>query len=129
MIYRSDDTHPALVMRLDFPDGRRLGRGKIQLLDNIRNHGSISAGGRAMDMSYRRAWMLVDEMNRMFAEPVVVTQRGGSQGGRAVVTPFGNDLILRFRAMERQCRAAIQPDVEWLLAALRNEPPPTEDGA
>jgi molybdate transport system regulatory protein len=129
MTSRSENTLPALVMRLDFSKGHRLGRGKIQLLENIQEHGSISAGGRAMDMSYRRAWMLVDEMNRIFAEPVVVTQRGGNQGGSALVTPFGEELVRRFRAMEEASRAAIRREVEWLTGHLKDETACSEDGA
>jgi len=121
---RMEPNAPSLVMRLDFPDRHRLGRGKIELLEHIREEGSISAGGRAMEMSYRRAWILVDEMNRMFLQPVVTTQRGGSQGGRAVLTPFGEELVSRFRAMESECLAALAPDIDWLLAARR---PDTED--
>jgi N-terminal domain of molybdenum-binding protein len=115
----AETTDPAFVMRLDFSDGHRLGRGKIQLLENIRIHGSISAGGRAMEMSYRRAWLLVDEMNRMFRDPVVVTQRGGREGGRAVVTSFGEDLVSRFRAMEGHARLAIDSHIEWLTSVRR----------
>ena len=111
-----------LVMRVDFSDGHRLGRGKIQLLENIRIHGSISGGGRAMEMSYRRAWMLVDEMNRMFQEPVVVSQRGGKEGGRAVLTPFGEQLVSRFRRMEEQARSAIDSHFEWLSSMRRAAP-------
>lgn len=117
---------PSLVMRLDFADDHRLGRGKIQLLEHIRQQGSISAGGRAMQMSYRRAWILVDEMNRMFTEPVVTTQRGGSQGGQALLTTFGEELVSRFRAMEDRCLAAIEPEIDWLQAARRH-PRTTKD--
>ncbi len=68
------------VLRIDFPPEQRLGHGKMRLLELIRETGSISAAGRAMGMSYRRAWLLVDEMNRMFSRPVVESQRGGKQG-------------------------------------------------
>ena len=59
------------VLRIDFPDNEKIGRGKMQLLEHIRETGSISAAGRAMDMSYRRAWLLVSAMNAMFSQPVV----------------------------------------------------------
>jgi molybdate transport system regulatory protein len=103
-----------IVLRIDFPPGERLGRGKIRLLELIRETGSISAAGRAMDMSYRRAWMLVDQLNHMFTEPAVDSQRGGKQGGGAQLTPFGEDLIARFRAMEHQAENAMQQDLDWL---------------
>ncbi|MBT9370544.1 winged helix-turn-helix domain-containing protein [Rhizobium sp. CSW-27] len=112
------------VIRLDFPPGDRLGRGKIELLEHIRETGSISAAGRAMDMSYRRAWLLVDALNGMFEAPAVERQRGGKQGGGAQLTPFGEDLVARFRQMERRAAQAMQDDLAW-LAARRRTP---EDG-
>ncbi|WP_034855959.1 winged helix-turn-helix domain-containing protein [Sinorhizobium sojae] len=102
------------ILRIDFPPEDRLGRGKIMLLELIRETGSISAAGRAMDMSYRRAWLLVDALNRMFKEPAVESQRGGKQGGGAALTAFGEVLIDRFRAMETRSRAAIADDLAWL---------------
>ncbi len=67
-------------------------------------------------MSYRRAWLLVDALNRMFKEPAVDSQRGGKQGGGAVLTAFGEMLIERFRAMEAKAQAAIADDLDWLDA-------------
>lgn len=104
------------VLRIDFPQQNRLGRGKIQLLEHIRESGSISAAGRAMDMSYRRAWQLVDALNTMFSQPSVISQRGGKQGGGAVLTAFGEELILRFRQMEDQLAQAVADDLAWLAA-------------
>ncbi|MGH6859965.1 MAG: winged helix-turn-helix domain-containing protein [Phyllobacterium sp.] len=103
-------------VRIDFPDGERLGPGKMQLLELIRSTGSISAAGRAMDMSYRRAWLLVSAMNGMFAHPVVDSQRGGKQGGGAVVTEFGEELLRRYRAMQDKVDAALDFDFEWINA-------------
>ncbi|WP_026616108.1 winged helix-turn-helix domain-containing protein [Ensifer aridi] len=113
---RDTDEELRPILRIDFPPGERLGRGKIMLLELIRETGSISAAGRAMDMSYRRAWLLVDALNRMFKEPSVESQRGGKQGGGAVLTAFGETLIARFRAMEAKARAAIEDDLHWLEA-------------
>jgi molybdate transport system regulatory protein len=109
------------VIRLEFQGNEghgpeRLGRGKIALLEHIRETGSISAAGRAMDMSYRRAWLLVSALNAMFGEEAVTSQRGGRQGGGAVVTPFGEDLIARFRSMEDRAQAAMADDIAWLEA-------------
>jgi molybdate transport system regulatory protein len=109
------------VLRIDFPNRERIGRGKMQLLEHIRSTGSISAAGRAMDMSYRRAWLLVSAMNSMFTHPVVDSQRGGKQGGGAVVTEFGEELLNRFRSMENKLNEAIADDIEW-LDANRNKP-------
>jgi molybdate transport system regulatory protein len=102
------------VLRISFPDEDRLGHGKMELLEHIRETGSISAAGRAMDMSYRRAWMLVSEMNRMFREHVVESQRGGQKGGGAALTPFGEELLERFRHMERTLRESLADDLAWL---------------
>lgn len=102
------------VLRIDFPNRERIGRGKMQLLEHIKSTGSISAAGRAMDMSYRRAWLLVSAMNSMFLHPVVDSQRGGKQGGGAVVTEFGEELLSRFRSMEAKLEKAVVSDLDWL---------------
>ncbi|KQS89580.1 MULTISPECIES: winged helix-turn-helix domain-containing protein [unclassified Rhizobium] len=112
------------VLRVDFPHAERLGRGKIMLLEHIRETGSISAAGRAMDMSYRRAWLLVSALNRMFAEEAVASQRGGKQGGGAVITPFGEELIQRFRAMEAKAEAAMAAELAWLNENRNPDPQP-----
>ncbi|ASR08592.1 winged helix-turn-helix domain-containing protein [Rhizobium leguminosarum] len=104
------------VLRISFPDEDRLGHGKMELLEHIRQTGSISAAGRAMDMSYRRAWLLVSEMNRMFNEQVVESQRGGQKGGGAALTPFGEELLERFRGMEKTVRTSLAEDLAWLEA-------------
>ncbi|MBX5182825.1 LysR family transcriptional regulator [Rhizobium sp. NZLR5] len=104
------------VLRISFPDEDRLGHGKMELLEHIRQTGSISAAGRAMDMSYRRAWLLVSEMNRMFCEQVVEPQRGGQKGGGAALTSFGEELLERFRRMEKTMRTSLAGDLAWLEA-------------
>jgi len=87
-------------LRLGFPGDLALGPGKIRLLELIAETGSISAAGRAMRMSYRRAWMLVDELNRMFREPLVAAKPGGVHGGGAHLTSAGGDVVRRYRAIE-----------------------------
>ena len=94
-----------VFLRIDFAPGSRVGPGKIALLEQIDHTGSISAAGRALGMSYRRAWVLVDELNRMFASPVVTTQLGGSRGGGAALTDLGTDLVAQFRALEQAAGA------------------------
>ncbi len=103
-----------VVLRIDFSPEGRLGHGKMELLDHIKETGSISAAGRAMNMSYRRAWLLVSDLNRMFRQPVVESQRGGQKGGGAALTDFGEKLLQRFRNMESALRQTLAADLEWL---------------
>jgi molybdate transport system regulatory protein len=112
-----------LSLRIDFGADLRIGPGKILLLEQIAALGSISAGGRAMDMSYRRAWELIDELNTIFGSPVVDPKSGGKKGGGATLTPLGLSLISRYRAMERAATAAAEAHLE----ALERELPPAED--
>lgn len=91
-----------------------IGPGKVQLLEAIHTHGSISAAARDMGMSYRRAWLLVDSVNRLFREPAVHTTLGGHGGGTADVTLFGLEIITRYRAMEAASRRAIARDAAAL---------------
>ena len=106
-----------LSIRIDFGPELRVGPGKIQLLEEIAALGSIAAGGRALNMSYRRAWELIDDLNRTFGKPVVDSKSGGKKGGGATLTPLGLALITRYRAMERAAAAA----TETHLAALTGE--------
>src|SRR6185312_2348144 len=109
---------PSLSLRIDLdPDGR-IGPGKIELLENIASFGSISAGARAMDMSYKRAWDLVEEMNTIFGKPVIAAQKGGKKGGGAQLTPVGLALVSRFRAIERAAASAAAAHIEALQAEI-----------
>jgi molybdate transport system regulatory protein len=76
----------------------------------------------SLGMSYRRAWLLVDDMNRCFCEPVVSAQPGGAQGGGAALTDFGENLIQKYRAIEAQAAAVTTPDLNELKAAVRSLP-------
>jgi len=109
-----------LTVRIDFGADRALGPGKIRLLEAIRKTGSISKAGRSLAMSYRRAWLLVDDMNRCFREAVVATQPGGTQGGGAALTPFGVELIEKYRAIESRAAAAAELQLRALETSLRN---------
>jgi len=111
-----------LTIRLDFSAGRRLGAGKVALLEAIEKAGSISAAGRAHEMSYRRAWLLVDELNSYFRQPVVVTRLGGTGGGTAVVTTLGQSVIRAYRAMEQNAERMVRRRSAPLLAQLRETP-------
>ena len=107
-----------LTLRLDFDGERQIGPGKVRLREEVERTGSISAGGRAMGMSYRRAWLLVEEMNRCFKRPVVATQLGGSGGGGAQLTLFGRQVVGHYRAMEREAATAAAPHIQALQRSL-----------
>jgi molybdate transport system regulatory protein len=112
-----------LTLRIDFDADRALGPGKVKLLELIESHGSISAAGREMHMSYRRAWLLVDELNRCFREPVVAAQVGGAHGGGAALTEFGRAVIKHYRAIEKAAASAGASHVGALAASLAEVPP------
>jgi molybdate transport system regulatory protein len=107
-----------LSIRIDFGPDQRIGPGKIALLEQIAALGSISAGGRALDMSYRRAWELIDDLNKIFGQPVVESKSGGRKGGGATLTALGLSLISRYRAMERAAAAATAPHLAALLSEI-----------
>lgn len=113
----SANSFPQLSVRIDLDDEGRIGPGKIELLEQIREHGSISAAGRAMDMSYKRAWDLVDEINRICGRAAVEPQAGGKNGGGAMLTEFGATLVARYRKIERDAANAVRKD----LMALKTD--------
>ena len=109
-----------LVLRLEFDPERAIGPGKMRLLELIETHRSIAAAGRAMNMSYRRAWLLVDSLNRSFQRPVVAAQHGGAAGGGARLTPFGRTLVGHYRAMEAEAELATRKRIRALERNLRS---------
>jgi molybdate transport system regulatory protein len=108
-----------LTLRVDFGPGRSIGPGKIRLLEAIDRTGSISQAGRALGMSYRRAWLLIDDMNQCFRDAVVSAKPGGAQGGGAVLTEFGMELVRDYRAIETAAEIAAKKKLRGLEAALR----------
>jgi molybdate transport system regulatory protein len=96
-----------------------MGPGKAELIERIAETGSISAAARAMGMSYRRAWQLVEALNASYQDPVVTTAIGGEKGGGARVTPHGLRLAAAFRAMEQKASAAIAADLKRFSRHLR----------
>ncbi|MFP4270371.1 MAG: winged helix-turn-helix domain-containing protein [Alphaproteobacteria bacterium] len=106
-----------LFLRIDLGAERLLGPGKVRLLEMIDEVGSIAAAGRALEMSYRRAWLLVDETNRCFSAPVVEARPGGKAGGGTQLTAFGREVVAHYRAIERRAAAAAADDLEALQAA------------
>jgi len=116
-----------LKLQIACADGLALGPGKADLLDAIASQGSISAAARTLGMSYRRAWQLVDEMNRCFDPPVVETLRGGGAERGARVTPTGTDVLQAYREMEGEAAAiADRPAYARLRANLRSRPLPSD---
>jgi molybdate transport system regulatory protein len=108
-----------LFLRVYFTADSWIGPGKVQLLEAIRDHGSISGAARTMRMSYRRAWLLVNGLNELFREPAVTTTLGGRGGGTATLTPFGNEIVRRYHAMEAAARRAVAHDAAALERHLR----------
>lgn len=114
---------PKLRLRILFGPDIALGPGKAALLDAVARTGSISAAAREMDMSYRRAWLLVDTMNRCFKAPLVEASKGGAGGGGARITTLGLDVLARYRAMELKAAASVAAEMRefsQLLAKLED---------
>ncbi|MDD5033774.1 MAG: winged helix-turn-helix domain-containing protein [Methylococcaceae bacterium] len=111
-----------LSLRLLYGGEIAFGPGKADLLEAIVRTGSISAAGKSMDMSYRRAWLLVDVMNRSFKSPLVETAKGGSHGGGARLTPLGEEVLNHYRTMEaaaKQVAKAYQGLFQNLMAEVQ----------
>lgn len=111
---------PTLRIRIVFGDAAMLGPGKADLLALIRDTGSIAAAGRAMSMSYKRAWSLVEEMNAAFREPLVESTRGGPQGGGAHLTETGEAVLTHYRQLEAIMAEAGAARLSELRAMLRD---------
>jgi molybdate transport system regulatory protein len=118
-----------LTLRIDFDGDRAIGPGKIKLLELIDALGSISAAGRQMNMSCRRAWLLVDSLNKCFREPVVASQAGGAHGGGASLTPAGAAVVRHYRAVEAASHAAAAGHIAALQSALADLPAPVAAAA
>lgn len=120
---KADDAGGSIrtTLRIDLTNGARLGPGKAQLLALIAEHGSIRNAGAAIGMSYRRAWLLADEINRMFAQPAIFTRHGGKAGGGAGLTPFGDALLACCQRMDAAARRAIAVDTDWLAQQTNPE--------
>ncbi|WP_218938159.1 winged helix-turn-helix domain-containing protein [Billgrantia lactosivorans] len=113
-------------LRVQLGHAIAMGPGKAQLLEAIAGSGSISAAARQLGMSYRRAWLLVDTMNQCFKAPLVTTATGGKGGGGAQVTALGEEVLERYRRMQRIASEAVAEEME-AFAALIAEPPATPE--
>lgn len=105
-------------------DEPAMGPGKADLLEAIDRSGSISAAGRALGMSYRRAWLLVDSMNRCFRDRLIETTAGGGQAKGARLTHTGRDVLARYRTLEARLASVVTDDLQYLEALLRPTPLP-----
>jgi molybdate transport system regulatory protein len=114
-----------LTLRLDFETGQRLGPGKVALLEAIGRTGSIAAAGREFGMAYRRAWLLTDELNRTFKEPLIEAKGGGRKGGGAVLTDLGERVVSLYRAAEGKAMKSAASEIKRIersLAARQGSP-------
>lgn len=111
-----------LQLRIFLGEDAMLGPGKAELLDLIHAAGSISAAGRQMKMSYKRAWMLVEEMNTAFRDPLVDSTRGGPGGGGARVTEAGLEVLALYRSVESAAALAGADEIATLRTMLRDSP-------
>jgi len=113
---------PVARLRIVLGGDIALGPGKADLMEGIRDTGSIAAAGRRMGMSYKQAWLLVETMNACFAKPLVAAAKGGERGGGARLTPLGEDVLRRFRRMQASSSRAIAKDLVALKRLMRKAP-------
>lgn len=113
------DAEVQFRLRIRRGDEIVIGPGKIELLQAIDSTGSIAAAARTLDMSYRRAWLLIDEMNRGLREPVIAAKTGGAHGGGALLTATAHDIIRRYRAIETLAQQAAAEELAALTRLLK----------
>jgi len=101
-------------LTLVMDSGARIGPGKAALLESVASTGSIAAAARSMGMDYKRAWLLIDSLNSAFATQVVKRTTGGAGGGGAILTPFGQELLARYRRLETAAAEIAASDLEVL---------------
>lgn len=116
MTVRSE--RPRLQLRIKLGDEIAFGPGKADLLEGIAAYGSIAAAGRAMGMSYKRAWRLVEQMNRIFRFPLVEAGKGGAHGGGTRLTKSGSHLLARYRALQRKAETAASAELAAFARAI-----------
>ena len=114
-------TRPEVRFRMRIRRGETvaLGPGKVELLEAVREHGSISAAARSLDMSYRRAWLLIDELNKSLKSPATVSEQGGQSGGGCVLTEVGESIVRLYRDVETQAEKACATQIGDLLRLMR----------
>ncbi|MDB5789281.1 MAG: ModE family transcriptional regulator [Caballeronia mineralivorans] len=106
-------------MRIRQADAVAIGPGKIDLLEAVRQQGSISAAARSLGMSYRRAWLLIDELNRTLKAPATSSETGGSAGGGCVLTPVGEKIVRLYREIEAEAARTCAPQISALTKLMK----------
>ncbi len=114
---------PVIRFRIDFTADLHVGPGKIELLEAIRESGSVSQAARELGMSYRRAWLLVESFKGAFGEAVTVASTGGRGGGGVELTAFGAKLIAEYRALEHEINALAARRLRGISAAIKGSVP------
>jgi molybdate transport system regulatory protein len=107
-------------MRIRNADAVALGPGKVDLLEAVREYGSISAAARSLDMSYRRAWLLIDELNRSLKSPATHSEQGGQSGGGCTLTPVGETIIRLYRDVEEEAQRSCAKQIAELTRLIRS---------
>jgi molybdate transport system regulatory protein len=107
-------------MRIRSGDAVALGPGKVELLEAVREHGSISAAARSLGMSYRRAWLLIDELNRSLKAPATHSEQGGQSGGGCTLTPVGETIIRLYRDVEVEAQRSCARQIAELTRLIRS---------
>jgi len=119
---------PIIRFRVDFSQACSLGPGKVELLESIQRTGSLRQAAQALGMSYRRAWLLLDGLNRSFSEPASTASIGGQGGGGVTLTPFGLEIIRSYRAAAEAIESVAQRELEGIVDKAVTSGP-TETGA
>jgi molybdate transport system regulatory protein len=110
---------PTIRVRIDLSPDSALGPGKISLLEHIESSGSLSKAARELGMSYRRAWLLLDDINKMFNDPATTASVGGSGGGGARLTDLGREIVKAYREIEDAAERAASARIAWLASCRR----------
>ena len=114
-------SNPRLSIRLDFANGDRLGPGKIALLEAIRSKGSITVAAQHLGMSYRRAWLLIQAINKTLQQPAVGTSQGGADRGGTVLTPVGEEVIKLYRSIEGRSHTSVHQECLAISRLVRRK--------
>jgi molybdate transport system regulatory protein len=116
-----ENVPPEVRFRMRIRKGEHIavGPGKIALLEAVREQGSISAAARSLGMSYRRAWLLIDELNKSLKSPATISEQGGQSGGGCVLTPVGEDIVRLYRDVERIAGGACAQQIDALTSMLK----------